>query len=102
MEWNVRPNSKEISHCKLYKCVTGLSNMGWVKRHCIGVGHGQGAAERGFSMKKKVLNVNIHEISITSRKLINDHMIIQMLSTKIPGVLKRKNCYGNKAHSALS
>ena len=79
----------------------------WLVKHgqkgtALVLGHGQAAVEGGFSVKKKVLNVNIHEISITSRKLINDHMIIQMLSTKIPGVLKRKNCYGNKAHSALS
>ena len=70
----------------------------WLVKH----GLGEKALHRCWSLKKKVLNVNIHEISITSRKLINDHMIIQMLSTKIPGVLKRKNCYGNKAHSALS
>ena len=35
--------------------------------------HGQAAVKRGFSVNNKVLNVNMHQISITSRKLIIDH-----------------------------
>ena len=36
--------------------------------------HGQVAVARGFSVKNKVVNVNMHEISITSHKLIMDHI----------------------------
>ena len=36
--------------------------------------HRQAAVERGFRVNNKVLNVNMHEISITSCKLIIDHM----------------------------
>ena len=36
--------------------------------------HGQVAVGRGFSVKNKVVNVNMHEISITSHKLIMDHI----------------------------
>ena len=36
--------------------------------------HGPAAVERGVSVKNKVLHVNLHERSITSCKLIIDHM----------------------------
>ena len=35
--------------------------------------HDQAAVEKGFSVNNKVLNFNMHEISVTSRKLIIDH-----------------------------
>ena len=36
--------------------------------------HGQAAVEREFGVNNKVLNVNVHQKSITSHKLITDHM----------------------------
>ena len=36
--------------------------------------HGQAAVERRFNVNNKVLNVNMHEISVTSHKKIIDHM----------------------------
>ena len=48
--------------------------LSFVFKLVLVLSHGQTAVERGFSVKNKVLNVNMHEISITSRKLIVDHM----------------------------
>ena len=36
--------------------------------------HDQAAVEKGFSVNNKVLSFNMHEISVTCRKLIIDHM----------------------------
>ena len=61
----------------------------------------------GFSVNNKVLNFNMREISIISRKLIIDHVnsqsfatvisdhkesveVSEMFSTKIPRILERK------------
>ena len=41
--------------------------------------HGQASVERGFSINKSVLNVNITEESIVSKKLVRDHMIANKL-----------------------
>ena len=51
-----------------YKILSSVSKLVLV------LSHGQAAVERGLSVNNKVLNVNLHEISITSRKLIIDHM----------------------------
>ena len=51
-----------------YKILSSVSKLVLV------LSHGQAAVERGLSVNNKVLNVNMHEISITSRKLIIDHM----------------------------
>ena len=72
--------------------------------------HDQAAVEKGFSVNNKVLNFNMHEISVTSRKLIIDHKksqsfatvilkqkesveVSEMFLTKIPRVLKRERIY---------
>ena len=72
--------------------------------------HDQAAVEKGFSKNNKVLNFNMHEISVTSRKLIIDHKksqsfatvilkqkesveVSEMFLTKIPRVLKRERIY---------
>ena len=36
--------------------------------------HDQAAVEKEFSVNNKVLSFNMHEISVTCRKLIIDHM----------------------------
>ena len=77
-----------------YKVISSVSKLVLVLRH------GQAAVERGFSVNKKFLNVNTHEISITSRKLIIDHMnshsllpqsfsIIKSLLTSSTGKLRK-------------
>ena len=45
--------------------------------------HGQSTVERGLIVNNKVLNVNTPKVSITSRKLIIDHMNGHSLATVI-------------------
>ena len=69
--------------------------LSFVFKLVLVLSHGQTAVERGFSVKNKVLNVNMHEISITSRKLIVDHMNSQSFATVIPNaksLLKLVRC----------
>ena len=37
--------------------------------------HGQAAVERGFSVNKNLLQVNITEASVVAQRIIYDHMI---------------------------
>ena len=81
--------------------------------------HRQAAVERGFSVNNKFLNVNLHKKSITSRKLFTDHLnshslatvipnhkesveTSEMLSTKIPRVLKRERIVTEAKHTMRS
>ena len=52
--------------------------------------------ERGFSEQKKVLNVNMHQISITSRKFIIDqmfsHSLLQQSFAITKSLLKSVRC----------
>ena len=81
--------------------------------------HSQAALERGFNVKKEVLNVNMCKISITSRKLttdyINSHILLpvtpdhkesvkisEMFSTEIPRVLKRERILTETKHTVPS
>ena len=66
---------KEINICK-YE-IASIFNIALVWSH------GQAAKKVGFSVSNKVLNVNMHEISITSRKLIINHMNSHTLAAVI-------------------
>ena len=49
-----------------------LVKHGWKGTVSV-LSHGQAAVERGFSVNSKVLNVNVHQKSITFYKLTIDH-----------------------------
>ena len=59
---------KQICATCNYKILSSVFKLALVLRH------GQTVVETGFSVNNKVVNVDVQEISSTSRKLITDHM----------------------------
>ena len=59
--------------------------------------HGQAAVEQEFSVNNKVLNVNMHKISITSFKLIidymNSHILLPQLFPITKSMLRSVTCF---------
>ena len=51
----------------------------YVMKVILTLSHGQASVERGFSINKSVLKVNMTEESIVSKKLVGDHMIANKL-----------------------
>ena len=51
----------------------------YVMKVILTLSHGQASVERGFSINKSVLKVNITEESIVSKKLVRDHIIANKL-----------------------
>ena len=61
---------------------------GW-KGTVLVISNGQEAMERGFSVNNKVYNVDMHEISVISRKKIIDHMNSHSLMPQSFPITKR-------------
>ena len=54
-------------------------NLSVVLRIIFTLSHGQASVERGFSVNKSILGVNMKEQSIVARKIIRDHMLANNL-----------------------
>ena len=52
-----------------------FKQFSFVLKIILTLSHGQAAVERGFSINKSLLKVNISEHSIISKKIIRDHML---------------------------
>ena len=55
--------------------------------------HGQASVERSFSLNKSVLNHNISEDSIVTKKAIRDHMVSNGLEPQSIAVSNGRDCY---------
>ena len=54
--------------------VQNHKNLALILKIVLTLSHGQAAVQRGFSVSKAVLDVNMQENSLIARKLIRDHM----------------------------
>ena len=78
---------KSFDRCKtkldvFYFQTIGLDKykeLKYVMKVILTLSHGQASVERGFSINKSVLKVNITEESIVSKKMVRDHMIANKL-----------------------
>ena len=49
-------------------------NLAFILKIVLTLSHGQAAVERGFSVNKALLDVNMQENSLIAHKLVRDHM----------------------------
>ena len=54
--------------------VQNHKNLAFILKIVLTLSHGQAAVQRGFSVSKAALDVNMQENSLIARKLIRDHM----------------------------
>ena len=48
------------------------------------ISHGQAAVERGFSVGKFSLQVNIKEESVVAKRIVRDHLVATKIDLKYP------------------
>ena len=61
-----------------YFCVLVIQKykeLAYIVKIILTLSHGQAAVERGFSIGKSILNVNMNTELIVSKKIVKDHMI---------------------------
>ena len=54
--------------------VQNYKNLAFILKIVLTLSHGQAAVERGFSVNKALLDVNMQENSLIAHKLVRDHM----------------------------
>ena len=72
----------KVVNIKLFK------NLVEVVKLVLTLSHGQAFVERRFSINKSILEINMKEESIVTRKLIRDHMLAHSLSSESVVIIK--------------
>ena len=80
-------------------------NLAIVLQFIFVLSHGQASVERGFSLNKGVLNDNMTELSIISRRVVKDHLRILKVGasevTITPSLIKSVALYHSRYSTFL-